>query len=59
MYDEPMVTDPAITVAAGDSAAFYPAPVLMRDRASRDWRSPSRRADPGGGPGRAARPRLP
>jgi hypothetical protein len=32
MYDEPMVSDPSITVAAGDSAAFYPAPVPMLDR---------------------------
>ena len=33
MYYDPMASDPAvITVAAGDSAAFYPAPVPMRDR---------------------------
>jgi hypothetical protein len=32
MYDKPMATDPAITVAAGDGAAFYPAAVLIQDR---------------------------
>jgi hypothetical protein len=33
MYYDPVATDPAvITVTAGDSAAFYPAPTPLRDR---------------------------